>query len=83
VQPITDYRNRNFCSVNIYSEFGYGKEPNVVERAHKLKSGVNCQDTLKQQGTKQFLQIHQSKFKERAELKEKKMYTCKNRKLRD
>jgi predicted ATPase len=82
VQPITDYRNRKFCSVNIYSEFGYGKEPNVVHRGHKLKSGVNCQDTLKQKGRKQFLQIHQSKFKETAELKEHTKYTCQNRKLR-
>lgn len=81
MQPITDYRNRKFCSVNIYSEFGYGKEPDVVERGHRLKSGVNCQDTLKQQGIIQFL--HQSKFKERAELKVQRRYTCKNRKLRD
>lgn len=83
MQPITDYRNRKFCSVNIYSAFGYGKEPDVVERGHKLKSGVTCQDTLKQKGIKQFLQIHQSKFKERAELKEQRKYTCKNIKLRD
>jgi hypothetical protein len=73
VQPITDYRNRKFCIVHIYSEFGYGKKPNVVERGHNLKSGVNCQDTLKQQRIIQFLQKHQSKFKERAELKEQKV----------
>jgi hypothetical protein len=82
VQPITDYRNRKFCSINIYSEFGCGKEPNVAERGHKLKSGVNFQDTLKQKGI-QFLQIHQSKFRETVEFKEQRKYTCQNRKIRD
>jgi hypothetical protein len=83
VQPITDYRNRKFCSVNIYSKLGYGKQPNVVERRHKQKSGVNFQDSLKQKGRKQYLQIQQSKFKETAELKAQRKYTCQNRELRD
>ena len=71
MQPINDYRNRKFCSVNIYSEFGYGKEPDVVERGHTLKSGVNCQDTLKQQGIIQFLQIHPNSKREQNKSTEK------------